>query len=163
MASETDSFGKQMANMMVQPHIPKLTTTNYGNWSIQMKVLLGSYDNWDIVESGYNEPVDATAEAALSNAEKTVLKDSRKKDQKALYMIFQGVDESAFEKISQAKRAKDAWEILQKSFQGVEKVKKVRLQVLRGEFKNIKMKASKNIGEYVTRLKTMTNEMKRNG
>ncbi|XP_074336226.1 uncharacterized protein LOC141673379 [Apium graveolens] len=151
-----------MANM-VQPNIPKLTSTNYGNWSIQMKVLLGSYDNWDIVESGFNEPTDATAEAALQNAEKMALKESRKKDKKALYTIFQGVDESTFEKISEAKTAKDAWEILQKSFQGVEKVKKVRLQVLRGEFENIKMKTSENIGEYVTRLKTMTNEMKRNG
>ncbi|XP_074351769.1 uncharacterized protein LOC141690912 [Apium graveolens] len=151
-----------MANM-VQPNIPKLMTTNYGNWSIQMKVLLGSYDNWDIVESGFIEPADAAAEVALPNAEKTALKESRKKDKKALYTIFQGVDESTFEKISVAKMAKEAWEILQKSFQGVEKVKKVRLQVLRGEFENIKMKASENIGEYATLLKTVTNEMKTNG
>ncbi|XP_074345799.1 uncharacterized protein LOC141684630 [Apium graveolens] len=148
---------------MVQPNIPKLTSTNYGNWSIQMKVLLDSYDNWDIVESGYDEPTDAAAEAALSNAEKMILKETRKKDKKALYIIIQGVDKSTFEKISNAKTAKDAWEILQKSFQGVEKVKKVRLQVLRGEFINLKMKSSENIGEFVTRLKTVTNEMKRNG
>nr|XP_017228786.1 PREDICTED: uncharacterized protein LOC108204029 [Daucus carota subsp. sativus] len=145
---------------MAQPHIPKLTATNYGNWSIQMKVLLGSYDNWDIVESGYDKPED---EAVLSETEKTALKDSKKKDQRALYTIIQGVDESTFEKISNAKTAKDAWEILQKSFQGVEKVKKVRLQVLRGEFENLKMKSSENIGEFVTRLKTVTNEMKING
>ncbi|KAL6522105.1 hypothetical protein OROMI_031982 [Orobanche minor] len=151
-----------MANM-IQPQIPKLTATNYGNWSIQMKALLGSYDNWDIIENGYDEPVDATAEAALSNAEKTALKESRKKDKKALFTIFQGVDESTFEKISEAKTSKDAWEILQKLFQGVEKVKKVRLQVLRGEFENLKMKSSENISEYVTRVKTVTNEMKRNG
>ncbi|XP_074334286.1 uncharacterized protein LOC141671793 [Apium graveolens] len=148
---------------MVQPQIPKLMATNYENWSIQMKVLLGSYDNWDIVESGYDEPVDATTEAALSNAEKMILKETRKKDKKALYTIIQGVDESTFEKISNAKTAKEAWEILQKSFQGVEKVKKVRLQVLRGEFENLKMKNSENIGEFVTRLKAVTNEMKRNG
>ncbi|KAL8135853.1 hypothetical protein AgCh_010456 [Apium graveolens] len=59
--------------------------------------------------------------------------------------------------------AEDAWEILQKSFQGVEKVKKVWLQVLRGEFKNLKMKSSENIGEFVTRLKMVKNEIKRNG
>ena len=41
---------------MMQTQIPKLTSTNYGNWSIQMKVLLGSYDNWDIVESGTMSP-----------------------------------------------------------------------------------------------------------
>ncbi|XP_074328442.1 uncharacterized protein LOC141666351 [Apium graveolens] len=148
---------------MVQRNIPKLTSTNYGNWSIQMKVLLDSYDNWDIVESGYDEPTDAAAEAALSNAEKMILKETQKKDKKALYTIIQGVDESTFVKNSNAKMAKDAWEILQKSFQGVEKVKKVRLQVLRGEFENLKMKSSENIGEFVTRLKMVINEMKRNG
>ncbi|KAL8087732.1 hypothetical protein AgCh_037766 [Apium graveolens] len=100
-----------------------------------MKVLLGSYDNWEIIENGFNEPADATAEAALPNAEKTALKEIRKKDKKALYTIIQGV----------------------------EKVKKVRLQVLRGEFENLKMKNSENIGEFVTRLKAVTNEMKRNG
>lgn len=71
-----------------------------------MKVLLGSYDNWDIVESGYNEPEDAAAEAALPNAEKTVLKEFRKKDKKALYTIFQGVDESTFEKNFKCKDSK---------------------------------------------------------
>ncbi|KAL8148183.1 hypothetical protein AgCh_005511 [Apium graveolens] len=43
------------------------------NWSIQMKVLLGSYDNWEIIENGFNEPADAAAEAALPNVEKTAL------------------------------------------------------------------------------------------
>ncbi|XP_074378664.1 uncharacterized protein LOC141720214 [Apium graveolens] len=92
-----------MANMMAQPQIPKLAAINYGNWSIQMKVLLGSYDNWDIVEIGYDEPTDTTAEAALTNAEKMILKETRKKDKKALYTIIQGVDESTFEKILDTK------------------------------------------------------------
>ncbi|XP_074345106.1 uncharacterized protein LOC141684164 [Apium graveolens] len=147
---------------MIQPQIPKLTATNYGNWSIQMKVLLGSQDIWDLVESGYTEP-DAAAEVGLSNDQKSILKETRKRDKKALFLIIQGVDESTFEKISEAKTSKQAWEILQKSFQGVKKVKKVRLQVLRGEFENLKVKSSENIGEFVTRLKTVTNEMKRNG
>ncbi|KAL8103772.1 hypothetical protein AgCh_028101 [Apium graveolens] len=89
-----------------------------------MKVLLGSYDNWDIVESGFIEPADAAAEVALPNTEKTALKESRKKDKKALYTIFQGVDESTFEKISDAKTAKEAWEILQKSFQVTNEMKR---------------------------------------
>ncbi|XP_074337043.1 uncharacterized protein LOC141674220 [Apium graveolens] len=147
---------------MIQPQIPKLTTTNYGNWSIQMKLLLWSQDIWDLVESGYTEP-DAAAEAGLSNDQKSILKETRKRDKKALFLIIQGVDESTFEKISEAKTSKQAWEILQKSFQGVEKVKKVRLQVLYGEFENLNIKSSENIGEFVTRLKMVTNEMKRNG
>ncbi|XP_074337698.1 uncharacterized protein LOC141674898 [Apium graveolens] len=117
-----------MENMM-QPNIPKLTSINHGNWSIQMKVLLGSYDNWEIIENRLNEPADAAAEATLLNAEKTTLKEIRKKDKRCC----------------------------------LEKVKKVWLQVLRGEFKNLKMKSSENIGEFVTHLKMVKNQMKRNG
>ena len=74
-----------------------------------MKVLLGSYNNWDIVESGYDEPVD---EATFTSTEKIILKETRKKDKKALYTIIQGVDESTFEKTSEPKTSKSAWEIL---------------------------------------------------
>ncbi|XP_074369165.1 uncharacterized protein LOC141710495 [Apium graveolens] len=148
--------------MMVQPNIPKLTSTNYENWSIQMKVLLVSYENWDIVESGYDEPTDAAAEAALSNAEKMILKETRKKIKRRYIQLFKELMNQPLKKFQMQKWQK-AWEILQISFQGVEKVKKVRLQVLCGEFKNLKMKNSENIGELVTRLKTVTNEMKRNG
>lgn len=49
----------------------------------------------------------------------------RKRDKKALLLIFQEVDE--MKKISGEKSSKDAWNILQKSLQGVEKAKKARL------------------------------------
>lgn len=38
-----------------------------------MKVLLGAIDCWDIVETGYEMPADAAAEATLSNEKKEVL------------------------------------------------------------------------------------------
>ncbi|KAL4296943.1 hypothetical protein GQ457_12G005360 [Hibiscus cannabinus] len=148
---------------MIQPQIPRLTKTNYGNWSIQMKALLGSQDCWDIVEKGYVEPENAAAEAVLTNEEKRALRDARKRDKRALYFIFQAVDESTFEKISEATTAKQAWEILQKSLQGVEKAKKVRLQLLRAEFEMLKMKNTESIDDYVSRVKAVANEMKRNG
>ncbi|XP_040948754.1 putative disease resistance protein At3g14460 [Gossypium hirsutum] len=135
--------------------VPQLTKTNYGSWSIRMKALLGSQDCWEIVEKGYIEPGDVATEAALSNDAKKALREARKKDQKALNSIFQGMDESTFEKISDVKNAKNAWEILQKSFQGVEKAKKVRLQSLRAEFEMLKMKSSENIDDYANRVKSV--------
>ncbi|KAL4312664.1 hypothetical protein GQ457_01G025820 [Hibiscus cannabinus] len=148
---------------MVQPQIPRLTKTNYGNLRIQMKALLGSQDCWGIVEKGYVEPENTTAEEALTNEEKRILRDARKRDKRALYFIFQVVDESTFEKISDATTAKQAWEILQKSLQGVEKAKKVGLQSLGVEFEMLKMKNTESIDDYVNRVKAVANEMKRNG
>ncbi|KAE8655429.1 BTB/POZ and MATH domain-containing protein 3 [Hibiscus syriacus] len=55
---------------MIQPQIPRLTKTNYGNWSIQMMALLGSQNCWDIIEDGYIEPENAATKVALANEEK---------------------------------------------------------------------------------------------
>ncbi|KHN47576.1 hypothetical protein glysoja_044191, partial [Glycine soja] len=59
-------------------------------------------------------------------------KDSRKRDNKALFLIYQALKNDAFEKISYATSAKEAWDKLQTSHKGEDKVKKVHLQTLRG-------------------------------
>ena len=45
---------------------------------------------------GYPEPVDQAAELALKNVECVMLKENRKKDNKALGLIQQGLSESIF-------------------------------------------------------------------
>ncbi|KAM1184655.1 hypothetical protein ACFX2G_014343 [Malus domestica] len=87
-----------------------------------------------VVEKGYTEPED---EATLSQPQKESLKDSRKRDKKALYLIYQALDDNGFEKLSSATSTKQAWEKLQTSYKGAEQVKKIRLQVLRGEFEGV--------------------------
>jgi gag-polypeptide of LTR copia-type len=65
-----------------------------------------------------------------------------------------------FEKVSNETREKDAWEILRNSVVGAEKVKKVRLQTLRAEFESIVMKEGESIGDYLTRILAVVNQMK---
>ena len=103
--------------------VPSLNKSNYDNWGIKMKALLGSQDVWEIVEKGYKESEN---EGTLSQAQNDSLGDSRKRDKKAFYLIYQGLDEDAFEKISKAMLAKEAWEKLQTSYKGAYLVKKVR-------------------------------------
>ncbi|KAL2252607.1 uncharacterized protein LOC105167821 [Sesamum indicum] len=125
--------------------VPSLTKDNYDNWCIRMKALLGAYEAWDPVGNGVDENDAST----------------KKKDPKTF--IHQSLDEKMFEKVAAATTSKQAWETLQASFKGIDKVKKVRLQILRGEFESLCMRDSESISDCISRVLTITNQMKRYG
>ncbi|GKU96667.1 hypothetical protein SLEP1_g9878 [Rubroshorea leprosula] len=113
-----------------QPTIPLFKGSGYEIWSTKMRTLFMSQDLWDLVERGYTE-------AALS-AE--ALKDTKKKDAKALFFIQQGVDDAIFPRISAATKSKDAWDALQRGYQGNAKVLTVKLQTVRRRYEGMVMK-----------------------
>ncbi|XP_061375044.1 uncharacterized protein LOC133317220 [Gastrolobium bilobum] len=99
----------------------------------------------------------------MTDAQRMTLKESHRKDKKAIFLTFQGIDESTFEKILYVKSSKAAWEILQKSCQGADKAKNVCLQSLKAEFENLKMQSGEPITDYVSRVQKVDIKMKRNG
>ncbi|KAA0033083.1 copia protein [Cucumis melo var. makuwa] len=125
-----------------------------------MKALLGSQDVWDIVSNGYEEP---ESDATFNQAQREALQNTRKNDQKALTIIHQAIDDNNFEKISGATTAYQAWQILENTYKGVDRVKKVRLQKLRGDYESLHMKESESVSYYTSRLLAVVNEMKRFG
>ena len=74
-----------------------------------MNALLRSQDMWDIIEKGYNEPTNDVVLVALTPDQKKALNDSRKRDKKAFYIIYQALDDDGFEKILIASSAKKVW------------------------------------------------------
>ncbi|XP_073221592.1 uncharacterized protein [Cicer arietinum] len=68
-----------------------------------------------------------------------------------------------YEKVVDATNSMEAWKILEKSLQGIDKVNQIRLQSLRGDFEALKMKDFKSISDYCSRVKTIVNQMKRYG
>eukprot|EP00257_Ricinus_communis_P018113 XP_015576730.1 uncharacterized protein LOC107261504 [Ricinus communis] len=119
-----------------------------------------SQDVWEIVEKGLEQPED---ENELPQIQKKALQKSRKRDQQALTLIHMCLDESMFEKVSNAISAREAWHILETSFKGVDKVIKVCRQTLRGEFESLKMKIFETISNYFTRVLTIFNQLRRYG
>ena len=94
-----------------------------------MKALFGSQERWELVTDGYVEPT-IEQEATYNMPQKNMLKDQKKKDKKALFLLYQWVDKSTFEKFAKANSSKEAWKTLDIFFKGVDRVKMVQLQTL---------------------------------
>nr|KYP38812.1 Retrovirus-related Pol polyprotein from transposon TNT 1-94 [Cajanus cajan] len=141
--------------------VPQLSKkTNYDNWCLQMKTLLGSQSLWDIVEKGFQEPEE---DEDQSVAQIATLEKTRVKDKSALYFLYNAVDESGFEKIANAASSKEAWKILEVAHRGNHRVRQIRLQTLRGEFESLKMEDKEQVSEYITRVEKVANQLGRNG
>ena len=84
-------------------------------------------DLWEFISNRFNDVTDPTQYAALTNAQKTHLKESRRKDAKALSLIEAAMTETVFPKIAAANYAKEAWDILEKNFKGNDTVCTVKL------------------------------------
>ncbi|GAU43866.1 hypothetical protein TSUD_179610 [Trifolium subterraneum] len=113
-----------------------------------------------------DEQVNTVLDPLPANAteqQRTTFKEAQKKDSKTLFLIHQCVDSKVFGKIADATISKDAWDILQKSYGGDAKVKKVKLQALKRQFELLEMKNDEAVAEYFTRVETLTNKMKNCG
>jgi len=69
----------------------------------------------------------------------------------------------ALEKLANATTSKEAWEILEKTYKGDDRVKQVRLQALRGEFERLLMKENEGVTEFISRVETVANQLGKNG
>eukprot|EP00253_Pinus_taeda_P003406 PITA_03406 len=128
-----------------------------------MKALFASQGIWELVEIGYAEPANATTLAALKVAERDQLKSDRNKDAKALFFLFQSVHESVFPQIAATTKSKEAWDILKTAYQGMEKVKTAKLQMLRRDFETLSMKESDTIDSFFTRVIGLITQIRSHG
>ena len=108
---------------------------NYAFWKVRMTAFLCAIDEfvWDSVENGYVKPTTAKSEwdkiaLALANV-----------NSKAINAIFYGVFPNEFHRILHVKTAKEAWMILEKTYEGTKKVKDTKLQMLTTRFEELKM------------------------
>ena len=113
-----------------------------------MRAFLCSIDEsvWDVVEIGWTRP-----EAAKSTWDKAALVVTNA-NSKALNAIFCGVSPDEFHKISHVTIAKEAWQILEMTYEGTKKVKDTKLQMLTTRFEELKMSEDKSFGSFYGKL-----------
>ncbi|KAF1878568.1 hypothetical protein Lal_00047237 [Lupinus albus] len=117
-------------NNLLSMGLPTLTEKNWDRWCTQMK------------------------------SQRSTHIEAKKKDNKTLFLIHQFVDDVHVEKIQNATTSKEACNILIRSHAGGEKIKNVKLQTLRRQYVMLKMEESDRIGDYFTKILTITNQMK---
>ena len=107
-----------------------------------MKALFRGQDVWEIFQHGYAEPTDMTTYNNLTQDEKDVMREHRKKDGKDLFYIHQAMHERILPRIAATTNTKEAWDTLETAYQGLDKVKTSKMQILRRDFESLSMKES---------------------
>jgi len=80
-----------------------------------------------------------------------------------LFCIHQAMHESILPRFGLENKSKEAWHILQTSYEGMEKVKIVKLQILRRHFQTLSIKDLDTIDSFYTHAIGMINHIKSRG
>jgi hypothetical protein len=91
--------------------VPPFDGTNYGYWKARMRFFLKSNDIWKIVETGCIKPKDTDKITVTQTS-------ARLSNDKALHALCQALSLSEFIRISNCEIAKDAWQILETTYEG---------------------------------------------
>ena len=75
----------------------------------------------------------------------------------ALNALFCGVTNEEFKKISSMKVAKEAWTILETTYEGSKAVKTMKFQRVTSSFEEIRMEEDENFDEFYAKLKDIVN------
>jgi len=133
-------------------NVPAFDGTNYGYWKARMRFFLKSIDYWKIVEIGWTKPADATPKSVND-------KILRLLNDKALHALCQAFSSSKFSRISNNESAKEAWQILETTYEGTKLVKSVKLQMLISRFEEIKILEDKTFRDFYSKMSDLRNSM----
>ena len=118
-----------------------------------MRAFLQSLDEkvWQAVELGQTKPTEAPADWDDAKIKAANF------NSRALNALFSAITNEEFKKISSTETAKEAWIILQATYQGTKAVKDSKLQRLTTSFEEIKMKEDESFDAFYAKLKDIVN------
>ena len=106
---------------------------------------------WQAVKIGWTKPKEVPADWDEAKIKASNF------NSRALNALFSAVTNEEFKKISSTKTAKEAWTILQTTYEGTKAVKDSELQRLTTSFKEIKMEDDEWFDEFYAKLKDIVN------
>ncbi|XP_023634325.1 uncharacterized protein LOC111829467 [Capsella rubella] len=142
----------------------KLDPEHYGFWKVQLRqdIQSADLDAWIAVEDGWTAPVKTNeAGDAVSKPKKDWTAEEKlaaKHNATALSLIFKSLPVNQFTRVQGCESAKEAWDILQVTFEGTSNVKRTRLDILASDFENLTMGDSETIEEFSSKLSNISQE-----
>ena len=102
---------------------PLFDSTNYAYWKVCMRAFLHFLDEkvWQAVEIGWTKPKEAPADWDDAKIKAANF------NNRVLNALFNAITNKEFKKISSTKTAKEAWTILQTTYEGTKAVKDSKL------------------------------------
>ena len=127
--------------------------TNYAYQKVRIRAFLQSLDEkgWQAVEIGQSKPKEVSADWDDAKIKAANF------NSRALNALFSVVTNEDFKKISSTETAKEAWTILQTTYEGTKTVKDSKLQRLTMSFEEIKMEEDKSFDEFYAKFKDIVN------
>ena len=118
-----------------------------------MRAFLQSLDEkvWQAVEIGWTKPKEVPANWDDAKIKATNF------NSRALNALFSAVTNEEFKKIFSTETAKEAWTILQTTYEGTKVVKDSKFQKLITSFEEIKMEEDESFDEFYAKLKDIVN------
>jgi len=117
---------------------PKLTKSNYHEWSMLMRLKMQARQLWDAVEYDDLPYHD---------------------DWRALEAIITGVPQEMQVSLADKHTAKDAWDSIAVAHIDVDRVRRATLQRLRKEWENLSFRLVEHIEDFALRLATLKQQM----
>ena len=129
---------------LIIPHL--FDGTNYAYWKVCMNAFLQSLDEkvWQDVEMGQTKPKESPADWDDAMI-------------RALNALFSAVTNEVLKKISSTETMKEAWTILQETYEGTKAVKDLNLQILTTSFEEIKIEENESFDKFYAKLKDIVN------
>ena len=123
------------------------------SWKVHIRTFLQSLDEkvWQAVEIGWTKPKEAPADWNDAKIKAANF------NSRALNVLFNAVTNEEFKKISSTETAKEAWTILQTTYERTKAVKDSKLQRLTTSFEKITMEEDESFDEVYAKLKDIVN------
>ena len=132
---------------------PLFDGINYAYWKVRMRAFLQSLDEkmWQAIEIGQTKPKEAPTDQDDAKIKAANFNST------ALNALFSAVTNEEFKKIFSTETAKEAWTILQTTYEGTKAIKDLKFQRLTTSFEEIKMEKDKSFNEFYAKLKDIVN------